>query len=275
MLRTARQIMDGMAGLEEMTGHALPLRIGVNRGNVFAGRFGPDFRRTFSIKGDAVNLAARVMGKAAHGEILATAAVLDRCATQFETEPLPPFLVKGKSMPIHAAKVGAVRGLRTDRRTETPFVGREPELADLRAALSRARAAPAGRSRWSASRASGSPGWSSSCWPRRRRPVGRRRAGRRALRLLRRVRVEHGLLPLPTAAPRGARPRSGRFGRGHQPSARRGRHGDGAASRRVAAPARHPASGSTSPTPRRPASWTSSSARAGSRSSSTSCSTRA
>ena len=41
MLRTARQIMDGMAGLQEMTGHALPLRIGVNRGNVFAGGFGP------------------------------------------------------------------------------------------------------------------------------------------------------------------------------------------------------------------------------------------
>jgi class 3 adenylate cyclase/tetratricopeptide (TPR) repeat protein len=139
MLRTARQIMDGMAGLAEMTGHALPLRIGINRGNVFAGRFGPDFRRTFSIKGDAVNLAARVMGKAAHGEILATAAVLERSATQFETELLPPFLVKGKSMPIHAAKVGAVRGLRTDRRTETPFVGRETELAALHAALSRAR----------------------------------------------------------------------------------------------------------------------------------------
>ncbi|HET8970032.1 MAG TPA: adenylate/guanylate cyclase domain-containing protein, partial [Candidatus Nanopelagicales bacterium] len=125
MLRTARQIMDGMAGLEEMTGHALPLRIGVNRGNVFAGRFGPDFRRTFSIKGDAVNLAARVMGKAAHGEILATAAVLDRSPTQFETEALAPFLVKGKAMPIHASRVGAVRGLRMDRRAETPFVGRE------------------------------------------------------------------------------------------------------------------------------------------------------
>ena len=135
MLRTARQIMDGMAGLAEMTGHALPLRIGINRGNVFAGRFGPDFRRTFSIKGDAVNLAARVMGKAAHGEILATAAVLDRSATQFETEALPPFLVKGKSMPIHASRVGAVRGLRRDTRAETPFVGRERELTTLKEAL--------------------------------------------------------------------------------------------------------------------------------------------
>ena len=44
---------------------ALPLRIGINRGHVFAGDFGPSFRRTFSVKGDAINLAARVMGKAA------------------------------------------------------------------------------------------------------------------------------------------------------------------------------------------------------------------
>ena len=43
----------------------LPLRVGVNCGPVFAGDFGPPFRRTFSVKGDAINLAARVMGKAA------------------------------------------------------------------------------------------------------------------------------------------------------------------------------------------------------------------
>ncbi len=59
MLRVARLVLD-RAG-------ALPLRIGVNRGHVFAGDFGPAFRRTYSVKGDAINLAARVMGKAAPG----------------------------------------------------------------------------------------------------------------------------------------------------------------------------------------------------------------
>ena len=57
MLRVARKVLD-RAG-------RLPLRIGINRGHVFAGDFGPSFRRTFSVKGDAINLAARVMGKAA------------------------------------------------------------------------------------------------------------------------------------------------------------------------------------------------------------------
>ena len=68
MLRAVRGIMDA--------GTRLPLRIGVNAGRVFSGDFGPPFRRTFSVKGDAINLAARVMGKAATGEILATKDVL-------------------------------------------------------------------------------------------------------------------------------------------------------------------------------------------------------
>ena len=59
MLRAARAVVD----------HAgrLPLRIGVNLGNVFSGDFGPSFRRTYSVKGDAINLAARVMGRAEPG----------------------------------------------------------------------------------------------------------------------------------------------------------------------------------------------------------------
>ena len=59
MLRAARLIVDRIG--------ELPLRIGVNRGPVFSGDFGPDFRSTYSVKGDAINLAARVMGKAAPG----------------------------------------------------------------------------------------------------------------------------------------------------------------------------------------------------------------
>ena len=35
----------------------------MNGGAVYGGDFGPSFRRTYSIKGDAINLAARVMGK--------------------------------------------------------------------------------------------------------------------------------------------------------------------------------------------------------------------
>ncbi len=131
MLRAARRIVDRIG--------ALPLRIGVNRGGVFAGRFGPPFRRTFSVKGDAVNLAARVMGKARPGQVLATLPVLERSRTVFDVEPLPPFAVKGKSRPVEAASVGPIAGTRDESATQQPLVGREAEMGVLLAALAEAR----------------------------------------------------------------------------------------------------------------------------------------
>jgi class 3 adenylate cyclase/tetratricopeptide (TPR) repeat protein len=121
----------------------LSLRAGVNHGRVFAGDFGPDFRRTYSIKGDAINVAARVMAHAEPGTALATDDVMARSRTHFATQPVPPFLVKGKAKPIHAVVLGAPQGggdAASGDETEGPFVGRDAELATLRAALDRARA---------------------------------------------------------------------------------------------------------------------------------------
>ena len=44
--------------------HPIPIQIGVNRGGVFAGDIGPWYRQTYTVMGDAVNLAARLMAKA-------------------------------------------------------------------------------------------------------------------------------------------------------------------------------------------------------------------
>jgi class 3 adenylate cyclase/tetratricopeptide (TPR) repeat protein len=127
MLRVARLVLD-RAG-------RLPLRIGINRGRVFSGDFGPTFRRTYSVKGDAINLAARVMGKASPGQALATLEVLDRSTAVYRSTELPPFMVKGKSMPIRAAAVGDLIGARDQERLHVPLIGRETEMAVLRRAL--------------------------------------------------------------------------------------------------------------------------------------------
>ena len=132
MLRTARTVMD--------TRGILPMRIGVNGGYVFAAGFGPPYRRTYSVKGDAVNLAARLMAAAGRGQILATDAVLSRSGTTFETEALEPFHVKGKREPVQAMSVGAIAGSRGVAHGETPLVGREREMAFLQEALDAARA---------------------------------------------------------------------------------------------------------------------------------------
>jgi predicted ATPase/class 3 adenylate cyclase len=132
MLCTVREVVD-RAGV-------LALRAGINRGWVFSGDFGPDFRRTYSVKGDAINLAARVMGKAAVGQVLVTQDAIARSRTVFETEPLSPFTVKGKSRLIHAVALGAFGGERAEDAADGDFVGREHELSVLSAALDAARA---------------------------------------------------------------------------------------------------------------------------------------
>jgi len=124
LVRAARAILDRHGG-------PVKVRIGVNRGRVFTGIFGPHFRRTWAVNGDAVNLAARVMGKAGDGQLLVTDATLDRVAAALDTEPVEPFLVKGKQQPIRAHLVTTVGPARGTDGDATPFVGRARELEEL------------------------------------------------------------------------------------------------------------------------------------------------
>jgi class 3 adenylate cyclase/tetratricopeptide (TPR) repeat protein len=136
MLRTLRRILD-RAG-------KLPLRAGVNVGRVFADEFGPEYRRTYTVKGDAVNLAARLMAKASAGQVLAARAVLDRSRTAFEVGAVPPFRVKGKAEPVEAALVGDPLRTAETEAAATPLVGRERELAVLVETIEAARAGKGG-----------------------------------------------------------------------------------------------------------------------------------
>ena len=81
------------------------LRQGVQTGRVFAGFLGSEFRRTYTLMGDPVNTAARMLGKAGDRDVVAVASVVQGTRTVFVTEELEPFLVKGKSEPIVAHKV--------------------------------------------------------------------------------------------------------------------------------------------------------------------------
>jgi class 3 adenylate cyclase/tetratricopeptide (TPR) repeat protein len=131
-----------LLALHRVASAGLPLavRAGVNRGSVFAGDVGTGYRRSFTVMGDAVNLAARLMAHAPPGRLYAAAEVVERSATRFEVERLEPLKVKGKARPVRAVDVGmplARRGV--DRVAERfPLVGRERELAALREALAAA-----------------------------------------------------------------------------------------------------------------------------------------
>jgi class 3 adenylate cyclase/tetratricopeptide (TPR) repeat protein len=133
LLRAARAIIDFRGPLS--------VRAGTNSGRVFAGDFGPPYRRTYSVKGDSVNLAARVMSRAGAGQLLATTAVLDGSDSGFRSTPLPAFRVKGKSQPVNAVEVGtAQQPPRRDDADVPPLVGRDAEIGKLRAVLATARA---------------------------------------------------------------------------------------------------------------------------------------
>lgn len=129
MLRAARQITDAPTPLDT--------HVGVNRGHVFSGEVGTQFRATYTVMGDTVNLAARLMAAAHAGTVYATPVVLDQSGTLFAAEALPPFHVKGKDEPVHAYSVGDEIGQReVDERDALPFSGREAEIDVIRGLLS-------------------------------------------------------------------------------------------------------------------------------------------
>jgi len=135
MLLVLRRIVDA--------GPPLPLRIGVAHGPLFAGDIGPRYRRTYTVMGDVVNLAARLMAKAPPGALYTTPAVLERSSTRFETTALEPFTVKGKALPVEAVSVGPVVLGRDAARgplpVRFPLIGRDRELDRITRALDDAR----------------------------------------------------------------------------------------------------------------------------------------
>ena len=121
LLATALEAVEAQGNLR--------IRVGVNCGRVFTGDFGPPYRRNYTALGDPVNLAARIMGRAQPGDVFASDAVLRRSRAGFLSDELEPFLVKGKTHPVHAHRVTAARtGRRAIAQQGPPMVGREKEL---------------------------------------------------------------------------------------------------------------------------------------------------
>ncbi len=118
----------------------LPMRVGVNRGHVFTGEVGPSHRRTYVAMGDTTNLAARLAAKAPWGSIYVMPTVVKRSRTRFATTAVAPFAVKGKIRPVGPLELGAAQGSAHVRASgaRLPLVGRDRELAWLRAAVANA-----------------------------------------------------------------------------------------------------------------------------------------
>ncbi len=115
-------------------GYSGPLiehRIGITLGEIYAGMVGSPSRREYTVMGDDVNLAARLMGAARMGQILLSPRLFQQVDDHFICTRLHPIRVKGKSKPIEIAQVDGPRDNILLHRSETRslLIGRSSELA--------------------------------------------------------------------------------------------------------------------------------------------------
>ena len=107
------------------------LKIGIQTGRGFAGFLGAPERRCYTVMGDPVNTAARMLGKAGHRDVIAMDDAVRATDTIFLAEELEPFLVKGKTEPVTAHRVyEPTDEARRDLRW-VELVGRDVELEVL------------------------------------------------------------------------------------------------------------------------------------------------
>jgi class 3 adenylate cyclase/tetratricopeptide (TPR) repeat protein len=112
----------------------LPLRAGISQGRVFTGETGSQSRKTYSVKGDTVNLAARLAAHAESGTILMAADVLEHTRRSYAVNDAPMASLKGKSKPVPVVQLLQPLEPRRQQETGDLLVGRDAEMAVLKAA---------------------------------------------------------------------------------------------------------------------------------------------
>lgn len=108
--------------------------IGIALGEVVAGEIGGAVRRDYTVLGDTVNLASRLVGEARPGEIVLDDAIWRAVSNRVFGTSLGERVLKGIGKPQRLWRLDEVREGSSSGRL--PFVGREIELAQISAMLS-------------------------------------------------------------------------------------------------------------------------------------------
>jgi class 3 adenylate cyclase len=134
-VRAALHITEDAEEMTSVGGAPLRLRVGINTGEALV-RLGvsPASGEGF-LTGDSINTASRIQSVAPVMGVAVGIATYDATAAVFDYEELEPATLKGKAEPVrvfHAKKPLARFGADLTRTHDTPFVGREIDLASLK-----------------------------------------------------------------------------------------------------------------------------------------------
>ena len=80
-------------------------RVGINTGPALVGNIGSDEFRSFNVRGDAVNVAARLEGVAQPGTVVIGGTTFEAVEDVAHVEPLGPLDLKGKQHPVTAYRL--------------------------------------------------------------------------------------------------------------------------------------------------------------------------
>jgi adenylate cyclase len=114
-VRVALLILEGMSKLtqgesyDDTQDKLLRVGAGIASGEAFVGNVGGGAVTDYTVLGDTVNVAARLQGAAASGEILVTEETYRRVESEFPNAPGRELDLKGKSEPVHARVIAVQR----------------------------------------------------------------------------------------------------------------------------------------------------------------------
>ncbi|HET90407.1 MAG TPA: tetratricopeptide repeat protein, partial [Chloroflexi bacterium] len=137
--RAALEMQEAMVAFNELNTSCgqfcLKQRIGVNTGLVFAGNVGSLTRQEYSVMGDGVNLAARLMAVATEGQVIISQSTARQSGGAFLLHEQEPVKVKGKSLPVHNYHVLGLQEKRA--REHRPLIGRDQEWETIHPLIDR------------------------------------------------------------------------------------------------------------------------------------------